>query len=157
MQDILSTQTFVTENMDDSESEHNSEQTSVGGIKMSHSDSHKVQGTLQHWKSLSSEYETACQLFQSDDTSIICPIMHEPPCSAQLEEIPGIWPVNNNVGANTVRLECAHSFFVQALVLHFLGTDMRCPVCRAGSSEKMDIACVSSCERDSYIQGGARS
>lgn len=108
-------------------------------------------GKLQLWKASSSEYETTCELFSTDDTSFICPIMHEPTCSALLDDIPATWPLQDNASANTVRLACSHTFFVPALALHFLATDMRCPVCRAGSSEHMDIASVPPSVRPSYV------
>jgi len=107
--------------------------------------------TAQCWSSSDNEYIMTCHLYSTDDSTIICPIMHEPPCSAQLEDIPSIWPLLDNSSANTVRLACAHVFFVPALVLHFLVTNMRCPVCRAGSSQKMNIECVPLDVRDSYL------
>ena len=107
--------------------------------------------TLQLWKASSGEYETICELFSTDDTSFICPIMHEPTCSALLEDIPATWPLQENACANTVRLACSHTFFAPALALHFLVTDMRCPVCRAGCSEHMDIASVPSSVRHLYV------
>jgi len=110
-----------------------------------------VPATVQCWSSSDNEYTMTCQLYSTQDSTLVCPIMHEPPCSAQLEDIPATWPLLDNNFANTVRLECAHVFFVPALVLHFLVTNMRCPVCRAGSSQKMNIACVPLDVRDSYL------
>lgn len=110
-----------------------------------------VPTTVQCWSSSDNEYIMTCNLYSTDDSTIVCPIMHEPPCSAQLEDIPSTWPLLDNSSANTVRLACAHVFFVPALVLHFLVTNMRCPVCRAGSSQKMNIACVPLDVRDSYL------
>jgi hypothetical protein len=114
-------------------------------------DNAQVNESLQCWKSCDDEYATTCKLYTTNDHTLLCPIMHEPPCSAQLEDIPETWPLADNTSANTVRLECAHTFFVPALVLHFLVTDMRCPVCRTGASCKMDIACVPLCVRESYL------
>jgi hypothetical protein len=110
-----------------------------------------MQGTLQLWKASKSGYETTCELFSTDDTSVICPIMHEPICSALLDEIPATWPLPDNNCANTVRLACTHTFFVPALALHFLATDMRCPVCRSGASDYMDIASVPLSIRSMYL------
>ena len=70
--------------------------------------------------------------------------MQEPTCSAKVDDLPCSWPLREDgvATANTVRLSCAHTFHAAALALHFLATDMRCPVCRKGSIERMDIATV---------------
>lgn len=94
------------------------------------------------WRASSGAYETICNLFLTNDMLITCPIMQEPTCSALIEDLPGIWPLQNKNIANTVRLPCSHTFYVHALALHFLATDMRCPVCRTGSAVPMDILSV---------------
>jgi hypothetical protein len=66
-------------------------------------------GKLQLWKASSSEYETTCELFSTDDTSFICPIMHEPTCSAIVEDLPSTWPPGN-IFANSVQLQMMMSF-----------------------------------------------
>jgi len=152
VQDIQSLHTENTENTEPdthglhTEPAEHAEQSKNERVAAQH-----LQGTLQLWKASSSGYETTCQLFSTDDTSFICPIMHEPTCSAVLEDIPATWPLEENACANTVRLACAHTFFAPALALHFLATDMRCPVCRAGCSEHMDIASVPSSVRPLYV------
>ena len=80
--------------------------------------------TLQCWKASTSEYETTCELFSTDDTVFTCPIMHKSTCSAIVEDLPATWPLPGNACANTVRLPCLHTFLAPALALHVLATDM---------------------------------
>jgi hypothetical protein len=96
------------------------------------------------WRALTGEYETTCDVFSTEDESIICAIMQEPTCSAKVDNLPCSWPLREDgvATANTVRLSCSHTFHAAALALHFLATDMRCPVCRKGSIDRMDIATV---------------
>ena len=105
--------------------------------------------TSECWRASSGVYETTCELFMTNDLVITCPIMHEPTCSAVIDDLPAMWPLPNNAGANTARLPCSHTFYVHALALHFLATDMRCPVCRAGSAVPMDI--LSMAPVDDYV------
>ena len=101
-----------------------------------------VAHTEVRWRAGSGEYETTCQLFNTNDESLMCPIMHEPTCCALVDDLPATWPLQDSTCANTVRLQCSHSFYVPALVFHFLAADMRCPVCRAGGAFRMDIVSV---------------
>ena len=140
----------IQQDIDFSQSHEESDENTVNAQENT-KDIVQVNDSLQCWKSCDNEYAMTCELYTTNDDSLVCPIMHEPPFSAQLEDIPGTWPLAENNSANTVRLECSHTFYIPALALHFLVTDMRCPVCRAGSSCKMDIACVPLCVRDSYV------
>jgi hypothetical protein len=155
IQTLHAEQTQLTQHAGDSDNESKSPPASIFALRPPVSSSaaatqHK-QGTLQCWKASSSGYSTTCELFSSDDTSFICPIMHEPMCSAVVDDIPSTWPLSDSTCANTVQLACSHSFFAPALALHFLATDMRCPVCRAGCSEHMHIDSVPSSVRPMYV------
>ncbi len=102
---------------------------------------------FEHWKANSGEYETVCKLFSTDKSEHMCAIMHEPTCSASVDNLPELWPLENAegesaAGANTVQLECSHLFYAPALAFHFLVKDMRCPVCRQGCLEKMHLLSV---------------
>ena len=57
-----------------------------------------------------------------------------------------------NGTANSAQLVCRHVFHPAALVLHFLVSDMRCPVCRAGHPQRMDIASVPEDLRTAYAE-----
>ena len=107
--------------------------------------------TSEQWKSLSGDYEVLCQFILVQDQSIECPIMQEPTSLCRLDDLPETWTTKNNGNensgnenstANTAKLPCSHTFYAPALAMHFLSTDMRCPVCRAGSPERMNLCCV---------------
>ena len=84
-----------------------------------------------------------------------CAIMHEPTYLVTIADLPSGWPLQvmshsrveqhsavQYVDANTAHLPCGHVFSPSALALHFLVQDMRCPVCRAGSTTRMSISSV---------------
>jgi hypothetical protein len=81
-----------------------------------------------------------CELFAAADEAVVCGIMHEPTCAVAIEGLPPAWP--GAPPANSARLPCRHVFHPAALALHFLVTDMRCPVCRVGFSETMSLESV---------------
>lgn len=102
---------------------------------------------FERWKANSGEYQTVCKLFSTDKSEHVCAIMHEPTCSASVDNLPELWPLENaegevGAGANTVQLQCSHIFYAPALAFHFLVKDMRCPVCRQGCLEQMHLLSV---------------
>jgi hypothetical protein len=123
--------------------EHIGQQTATG---------YATEYATECWKALHSDFTIACELFYTETNNFMCPIMHESTNSATVDNIPSTWPVigQNYTHANTARLPCSHVFFAPALALHFLASNMRCPVCRAGSSEIMDIAAVPEIIRNLY-------
>ena len=102
--------------------------------------------TLETWKTLSGDYEVICQLISIQDRSIECPIMQEPTSLCSIDNLSTSWTIkkngHENSTANTAKLPCSHTFYAPALAVHFLSMDMRCPVCRAGSPERMNLCCV---------------
>ena len=115
--------------------------------------------TSEKWKSLSGDYEVLCQLILVQDHSIECPIMQEPTSLCSLDDLPETWTITNNRNeksgtenstANTAKLPCSHTFYAPALAMHFLSSNMRCPVCRAGSPERMNVCCVPDDLREKY-------
>jgi hypothetical protein len=82
-----------------------------------------------------------CELYVASDDSVTCSIMHESTRAVEIDELPRQWPCGESA-CNSARLQCGHVFHPSALALHFLVTDMRCPVCRAGLSSLMDIESV---------------
>ena len=116
-------------------------------------DVHVCEEILEAWEcwiSTSGEYKTKCKLFKTDKNEHVCAIMHEATCSATVDNLPALWPMTDECGANTVQLECSHVFYAPALAFHFLVQDMRCPVCRCGSNEQMQLANVPVSVRDEY-------
>ena len=112
--------------------------------------------TSENWKALSGDYEVLCQLTLIQDQSIECPIMQEPTSLCRLDDLPTTWTTKKNCNekstANTAKLPCSHTFYAPALAMHFLSTDMRCPVCRAGSPERMNLCCVPEDLSEEYKQ-----
>ena len=64
-----------------------------------------------------------------------CAIMHDATDQVCLFDLPALWAT----GINSVTLPCRHTFHPTALAQHFVYQNMRCPVCRAGSDEAMDL------------------
>jgi hypothetical protein len=91
-----------------------------------------------------------CELFAATDEAVVCGIMHEPTCCVAIEGLPPAWPGapgqsapgQSAPGPNSARLPCGHVFHPAALALHFLVADMRCPVCRVGVAETMQLESV---------------
>jgi len=80
--------------------------------------------------------------------------MQEPTSLCSIDDLSTSWTIkkngNENSTANTAKLPCSHTFYAPALAVHFLSMDMRCPVCRAGSPERMDLGCVPENLRPEY-------
>jgi hypothetical protein len=103
------------------------------------------------WKSSGGEYQVECKMFQAGEKTYTCCIMQEATSSIEVPDLPTTWPPDNLQKQNcpcdqrafdTAQLECGHIFHPVALAFHFLVTDMRCPMCRSGTLEKMNIECV---------------
>jgi hypothetical protein len=105
---------------------------------------------VETWSTVSGE-PMLCELFATEDNSVVCGIMHEPTRSAQVPDLPDSWPLPHGT-ANSAQLVCRHVFHPAALALHFLVSDMRCPVCRAGHPQRMDIASVPEDLRSAYAE-----
>jgi hypothetical protein len=103
---------------------------------------------VETWCSVSGE-SLECELFATEDDSVVCGIMHESTSSVQVPDLPGSWLLPDGM-ANSAKLVCCHVFHPVALVLHFLVSDMRCPVCRAGHPERMDFTSVPEGLRTAY-------
>ena len=61
--------------------------------------------------------------------------------TATLDGLPGAWLVQG-MRYTAAKLSCGHNFHVSMLALHFLSSDMRCPLCRAGPAGEMYLRCV---------------
>jgi len=94
---------------------------------------------VETWSTRAGE-QMQCELFAASDEAVVCGIMHEPTCCVAIEGLPPAWP--GAPGPNSARLQCGHVFHPAALALHFLVADMRCPVCRVGLAETMDMQSV---------------
>jgi hypothetical protein len=101
------------------------------------------------WRTSSAENHIVCKLFKAADDSHTCGIMHEATNAVEVPDLPSTWPLEpskhkcaDEEAANTAELECGHVFHPVALAFHFLVSDMRCPVCRTGHTELMDLASV---------------
>lgn len=81
--------------------------------------------------------DAMCQIFQ----------MH--PCDVTFDNLPGSWLVGKQE-FNTIVLPCKHTFHVSALALHFVLTDMRCPVCRCGHQYRADINSLPKCYQEAF-------
>ena len=92
----------------------------------------------QHTNSTNS---TACWLSMENSPDVLCDIFHIPIADVEVESLPSVWPlISGNV--NCVQLECQHRFHASAIAAHFIAQDMRCPVCREGSSSKLFVPCL---------------
>lgn len=68
-----------------------------------------------------------------------CAIFQCPTCDVSIEDLPSTWTLKK-VAYDTLTLPCGHHFNPSAIALHFLLADMRCPVCRQGSDERMHLS-----------------
>lgn len=113
----------------------------------------EVVGPPEHtedWKSISGEYVCKCELFTSTDDELLCGIMQEPTHTVEIQDLPQTWSVAPGLASNCAKTQCGHVFHPTALALHFLVSDMRCPVCRVGSTEKMDIQSIAEPMRELF-------
>ena len=98
----------------------------------------------QDWTSLTNQTLKCTLSHNENDDSIVCAIMQEPTHSVHVDGISNLWKfkTQNDVTdkfANTIVLPCSHCFHPCALALHFLSAKMRCPVCRCGFDERMNV------------------
>ena len=100
------------------------------------------------WRASTGE-ELQCELYAAIDDSVSCGIMHEPARDVEVEDLPRSWPAGV-CEANCAQLVCGHVFHPAALALHFLVSDMRCPVCRAGPVGHMHLESVPEGIRAAY-------
>jgi len=94
---------------------------------------------VEVWRSATEDYSILCEFSIHQDA--ICNIMHENTSNVDLTPLAKQWPTINGF-ANTLLLPCGHTYHPCALAVHFLSNDMRCPVCRAGNSSRMQISCM---------------
>jgi hypothetical protein len=88
------------------------------------------------WTTHSGAQALQCKLFTAKDNTVVCSIMHEPTHLVVIEDLPRFFGAQE---VNSAELACGHVFHPVALALHFLVSDMRCPVCRCGFTECMGI------------------
>ena len=105
---------------------------------------------VETWKSQAQSYY-AVNVLLSVNPNVTCAIMHEDMCDVQLDAFPMKWPDSNNEH-DCATLPCGHSFHPCALALHFFMSDMRCPVCRAGSEDRLDVHTLPSPIADLLLQ-----
>ena len=80
---------------------------------------------------------------------VMCQIFQMHPCDVTFDDLPDSWLVNKQE-FNTIVLPCKHTFHVSALALHFVLTDMRCPVCRCGHQYRADINSLPKCYQEAF-------
>jgi hypothetical protein len=66
-----------------------------------------------------------------------CPITTEPLGSNCLEGCETLAVFEDDATLAAVRLECAHCFNAMALLYHWMGSSMRCPICRRGADARL--------------------
>lgn len=98
----------------------------------------------EEWQSLNNEI-VKCNFKMSVDT--LCMIMHCFTQEVEIDTLPRHWTqtklaCDENKTANTLTLACNHTFHPTCIALHFLKTDMRCPVCRVGPNARMKLDCI---------------
>lgn len=71
---------------------------------------------------------------------MVCGISHDKITEVDTDGLPASL-FDSHVN-NALVLPCTHIFHASLLSLHFLVNDMRCPVCRTGSTNKMSIICL---------------
>jgi hypothetical protein len=85
------------------------------------------------------KYHIQCHIFNADNHTM-CAISHENINRVDTEQLPSTW---EHFGVkNAVKLPCGHTFHVSVISFHFIVNDMRCPICRLGSLEKMSLECI---------------
>lgn len=107
-------------------------------------------GPIDHinvkWSSVNGEVSLNCLLKHCEASE--CLIMHEKTSSVSFEDMPCKWQ-----GVyDTLILPCGHVFHPSAIALHFITSGMRCPVCRAGGADTLDLSCVANRERQMLIK-----
>ena len=117
-------------------------------VQLSSAPSSSAGHVYETWRASTGE-ELQCKLYAATDDSVSCGIMHEPAREVEVDDLPRGWPAGA-CEANCAQLECGHVFHPAALALHFLVTDMRCPVCRAGPVGRMQLESVPQDMRAAY-------
>lgn len=88
---------------------------------------------------VANQHRVNCVL-QKADSDMVCGISHDKITEVEADGLPeSLSECHTN---NALVLPCAHVFHSSLLALHFLVNDMRCPVCRAGSTSKMSVLCL---------------
>lgn len=98
----------------------------------------------EEWQSQHGEI-VKCNFKMSANT--LCMIMHCLTREVEIDTMPRHWTqtklaCDENKTANTLTLACNHTFHPTCIALHFLKTDMRCPVCRVGPNARMKLDCI---------------
>lgn len=94
----------------------------------------------QVFRNAHAQCQVDCQLQAScASDGAMCQIFQMHPCEVSIDNLPDEWQVNQQ-RVNTAILPCKHTFHVSALALHFVLTDMRCPVCRCGPECRADVS-----------------
>lgn len=94
---------------------------------------------VEVWRAQTEDYSVLCEFKSHNNT--LCNIMHENTCDVNLSPLAKKWPTVDGC-ADTLYLPCGHTFHPCAIALHFLSTNMRCPVCRKGSTSRMQLSCI---------------
>ena len=94
------------------------------------------------WLSASSSMDIELSLADEDEE---CAIMQDKIINIEdINGLPNVWVVNDTV-INKARMPCQHHFHVSALALHCALTNMQCPICRYGLSERLVSSCLPTC------------
>jgi hypothetical protein len=96
---------------------------------------------------------------QKENRDVMCKLSNEldANCNITLDNtlayedgsLPRAWKFKNK-NFNTATLPCGHTFHPSAISLSFLVNDMRCPVCRQGVEDRMNVACIPSKMRNEF-------
>lgn len=90
-------------------------------------------------KSIESNTRCLCRVFQAEEEN--CNIFHDKIKNVHIDGVLNPWKAND-AELNCLQLPCGHKFNSCAILIHFLNQDMRCPVCRSGPCEKMNIVSI---------------
>jgi hypothetical protein len=69
----------------------------------------------------------------------VCPILQEPFQEVELDVLPGKSFVRNRPNLCVATLECGHQFSILGIMYQFAIVNMRCPLCRDGTSARAHI------------------
>jgi hypothetical protein len=72
----------------------------------------------------------------------ICPIMMDSFDACVLSHNPETNFILPRADLCVATLPCGHRFGIMTILIHFALTDLRCPMCRQGVSQKLDIGCL---------------
>ena len=71
-----------------------------------------------------------------------CPLTISPISEDELDFLPGVRFVLPLPEYTRMTLSCGHAFGAMSLLYHFARRDMRCPCCRHGFKDKLDVDCA---------------